>query len=169
MLSVEWSSQTGSRENPRSMARSMAVFDGVVGVDRHHVGARQHHLAHDGVAELEDRVDQPAFLALDGVLAGRDVGHGADLLLGDEGTLLQALAREHDVGDADEDVRRPPQRREVGEEPEHRGERERGALGVLHREGLGRDLADHEEEEDLQHDADHDAPRRRRCPRAAHR
>ena len=81
------SSQTGSREKPRSIARSIAVLDGVVGVDRDHVGARQHHLADDGVAELEDRVDEASLLALDDVLAGRDVGHRADLLLGDERAL----------------------------------------------------------------------------------
>ena len=132
------------------------VLDRVVGVDRDHVGARQHHLAHDGVTELEDRVDQPTFLAFDGVLAGRDVGHRAEVLLGDEGTLLQAPTGEDDVGDPDEQARQPTQRREVGEEPQHRGERERGALGVLHRERLRRDLADHEEQDDLQHDAEDD-------------
>ena len=90
------------REKPPSIARSIAVLDGVVGVDRDHVGTRQHHLAHDGVAELEDRVDEPALLALDHVLLGRDVGHRADLLLGDEGALLQALPRQDHVREADE-------------------------------------------------------------------
>ena len=54
-----------------------------------------------------------SLLALDGVLVGGDVGHRAELLLGDERALLQALAREHDVGDADEQARQPAQRREV--------------------------------------------------------
>ena len=78
------------------------VLDRGLGLDGHHVGARHHHLAHDGVAELEDRVDELALLALDGLLVGRDVGHRAEVLLGDERTLLQALAREHHVGEADE-------------------------------------------------------------------
>ena len=159
MSSVEPSSQTGSRENPRSMARSIASSMVSVGVDRDHVGTREHHLAYDGVAELEDRVDEPPFLDLDRVLLGRDVGHGADLLLGDERALLQTLAREHHVGDTDEEIRRPAQRREVGEEPQHRRDGQRGTFGVLHRERLRRHLADHEEQDDLQHDADDDAPR----------
>ena len=147
----------------------MRLLDGLVGVDRDHVGPREHHLAHDGVAELEDRVDELALLALDRVLFGRDVGHGADLLLGDERALLQALAREHDVGDTDEAARQAAQRREVGEEPQERRDVERGAVGVLHRVRLRRHLADHEEQHDLQHDADDDADRARRRPRAAHR
>ena len=41
------------------------------GLDRHHVGAGHHHLADDGVAEVDDRVDEGALLALDHVLLGR--------------------------------------------------------------------------------------------------
>ena len=52
------------------------------------------------------------------VLVGGDVGHRAELLLGDERALLQALAREHDVGEADEQPRdEHAQRREVRDEP----------------------------------------------------
>ena len=83
MLSVV-SSNAGMREKPPSIARSMRLLDRRVGLDRDHVGARQHHLAHDGVAELEDRVDEPPLLALDRLLVGRDVGHRPEVLLGDE-------------------------------------------------------------------------------------
>ena len=77
-------------------------FDGLVGLHRDHVGAWEHRLAHDGVTELEDRVDELALLAFDHVVVGRDVGHREDLLLGDERPGLQPLARKHDVGDTDE-------------------------------------------------------------------
>ena len=136
------------------------VLDGVVGVDRDHVGARQHHLAHDGVAELEDRVDQASLLAsrwTSSLAATSAIVRISSSVT--KGPCFRPLPGRHDVGHADQEVRRPPQRREVGEEPQHRRERERGALGVLHREGLRRDLPDHEEEEDLEHDADDDAPR----------
>ena len=102
MSSVRVLAARAAARTRRSMARSIASSIVCVGLDGDHVGARQHHLAHDGVAELEDRVDEPALLALDGLLVGGDVGHRADLLLGDERALLQALAREDDVGDADE-------------------------------------------------------------------
>ena len=83
------------REKPPSIARLDRGLDRLVAVDRDHVGTRPHDLAHDGVAELEDRVDEPALLALDLLLVGRDVGHRAEVLLGDERALLQPLAREH--------------------------------------------------------------------------
>ena len=149
MLSVP-PSHAGSREKPPSIAHVDRRLDRVVGLDRDHVGTRQHHLADDGVAELEDRVDELPLLALDRLLVGRDVGHRADLLLGDERALLQALAREHDVGEADEAARQHAQRREVREEPQQRRDAQRGAFGVLDRVRLRRDLADHEEQHDLQ-------------------
>ena len=47
------------------------LVDRRVGVDRDHVGPRHHHLAHDRVAELEDRVDELALLGLDRRLLAR--------------------------------------------------------------------------------------------------
>ena len=126
MLSVP-PSHAGSREKPTSIASSIAASMVCVDLDRDHVGARQHHFAHDGVAELEDRVDELALLAFDGLLFGGDVGHRADLLLGDERALLQPLPGEHDVGDADEATRQDAQRGEVREEPEQRRDPQRGA------------------------------------------
>ena len=58
--------------------------DGCLRFDRDHVRPRDHHFTNDGVPELEDGVDELAFLGLDrGFLSG-DVGHGQDLALGDE-------------------------------------------------------------------------------------
>ena len=50
--------------------------------DVDHVDARHHHLAHDGVAELDDRADEVALLGLDRLVLVGDVGHGEDLVLG---------------------------------------------------------------------------------------
>ena len=50
-------------------------------LDRHHVGAGHHHLAHRRVAPLEDRVDQLAVDLLEHVELGRLVDHREQLLL----------------------------------------------------------------------------------------
>ncbi len=145
------------REKPPSIAVSIAGFDRLVGVDRHHVRPRPHDLAHHRVAELEDGVDEPPLLALDLVLVGRDVRHRAEVLLGDERSLLQALAREQHVRESDQAAREEPQRREVRDGPEEAGHAQRGAVRVLDRVRLRRDLADHEVHEDLDHQADEQA------------
>ena len=64
-----------------------------VGRDRDHVGPRHHHLAHDGVAELEDRVDQLALFLLDLLLFLGDVDQVSDLVLRDERALRQRRGR----------------------------------------------------------------------------
>ena len=127
-------------------------------------GRGQHDLAHHGVAELEDRVDEPALLDLDRLLVGRDVGHRAEVLLGDERALPSGRCPgSSDVGEAD-------QARATGSaaagstviaqrKPDTR---ERGAVGVLDRVRLGRHLADHEEEDDLEHEPDEDTGRAER-------
>ena len=63
MLSVP-PSHAGSREKPLSIAHSIAASIVCVDFHRDDVGTRQHHLAHDRVAELEDRVDELALLAV---------------------------------------------------------------------------------------------------------
>ena len=63
------------------------------GVDRHHVGARHHDLAHDGVAELEDRVDHLALAGLDERALAGQVDQVAQLGLGLERPVAVALAR----------------------------------------------------------------------------
>ena len=97
--------------------------DGRVAFDRDHVGAGQHHLAHDGVAELEDRVDELALFGLDRSLLGRDVGHREDLLLGHERAVAQTLAGQDDVGDPDEAAGQHAQRPEDRDEHEQRRDR----------------------------------------------
>ena len=65
----------------------------LVPLDEHHVGARHHHLADQGVAELEDRVDHPALGRLDHPRLLRQVDQLAQLGLGRERALAEALAR----------------------------------------------------------------------------
>ena len=57
------------------------------------VGARHHHLADDGVAELEDRVDHLALAVLDHAALLGQVDQLAQLDLGGERALPEALAR----------------------------------------------------------------------------
>ena len=77
----------------RSPGRAPAVTVGVV-LDDHHVRARHHHLARDGVAELDDALDELALLVLDHVVLGGGLDDAEQLLLADERPLLEALARE---------------------------------------------------------------------------
>ena len=49
---------------PTAIARSSALAHGRAVRDVDHVGARHHHLAHDRVAELDDRVDELALVGL---------------------------------------------------------------------------------------------------------
>ncbi len=81
-----------------------------VGGDGDHVGARHHHLAHDGVAELDHRLDEPALLRLDHRVLDRQVGDGEQLLLRRVRPALEALAGEEDVGEPDQPARQQPER-----------------------------------------------------------
>ena len=69
------------RETPGAEEQAHRRADRGVGVDRDHVGARNHHLAHDGVVELEDRVDELAVVLFEHVELGRLVDHAEQLLL----------------------------------------------------------------------------------------
>ncbi len=87
-----------------------AVFDGdveraadgrVVG-DQHHVRPRHHDLAGHGVAELDDGLDELALLAFDDLVLGRGLDDPEQLLLRHERPLLQALAGQDHVREADQ-------------------------------------------------------------------
>ncbi len=94
------------------MAISITSDTRAVRLDRHHVRSGHHDLPNDGVAEVDDGVDEGAFLPLDHVVLDRRVGHGQQLLLGHERPLLDALAGQDEVGDADEGAGDPPDRAE---------------------------------------------------------
>ena len=140
------------------------VGDPEVGGDRDHVGSRHHHLAHDGVAELDDRLDELALLGLDDVLLHREVGHGEELLLRRVRAPLEALARQEHVGEADQAARQQPERAAAGQRAPHGpGGGQRGTVGVLDGPGLRRHLGHDEEQRDVEHRGADDAPAAERC------
>ena len=71
-------------------------------VDRHHVGARDHHLTGQRVAQLEDPVDHPALLRLDDLTVRGHIDEIAQLRLALEGPIPKALARSHRIAEDDE-------------------------------------------------------------------
>ena len=110
-------------------------------LDVDHVGARHHHLADDGVAELEHRVDHLPLAGLDhrGLLG--QVDQRAQLGLGRERALGEPLARGERVADQDQQLR---QRAEHPGQRHHRtGRDDREPVGVLPAERARRDADDH--------------------------
>ena len=110
MLSPVTGKPLSSRARWRSRAPSVTL---AVALDGHHVGAGHHDLADDGVAELDDRLDELALLVLDHLVLGGRVGDAEQLLLRHERALLQALAGQEHVGQADERPGDEPQGREA--------------------------------------------------------
>lgn len=79
-------------------------------LDDDHVGARDHHLAHDGVVELEDGVDELAVVLLEHLQLRGLVDHAEQLLLARErGDGLRPPGR-HPVAEGDERVGDGPDR-----------------------------------------------------------
>ena len=105
---------TGMREKPERRNRRMASSRAGALLDRHHVGARHHHLADEGVAELEDRVDHLALHRLDHLGLAGEVDQVAQLVLGRERAVPEAAARGHDVADQDEQAGDRAQQRGAG-------------------------------------------------------
>ena len=70
------------REKPERRKSDIALRSVLSGVEHDHVGARDHDLADDGVAELEDRVDHLALVVLDDVGVAGHVDEVAQLGLG---------------------------------------------------------------------------------------
>ena len=88
-MSSSFVPDTGSRLNPWAMARSSAwVTVDAVG-DDDHVRLRHHHLAGDGVAELDDALDQLALFVLDHLVLGGRLDDAQQLLLAHERPLLR--------------------------------------------------------------------------------
>ena len=92
----------GRRLLPWAMATSSAAVTVASSGDGDHVRPRHHHLAGDGVAELDDALDELALLVLDHLVLGRRLDDAEQLLLADERTLLEALAGQQHVGQPDQ-------------------------------------------------------------------
>ena len=120
MTSSASRSTTGMREYPAFRNSAIACAEVRGGVDRDHVGARHHHLAHDGVVELEDRVDELAVALFEHVELGGLVDHAEQLLLARDAGEADAAGR-HAVAEGDERVR---ERAEQHAQEVHEGRRE---------------------------------------------
>ena len=120
-------STTGIREKPLLRNSPSLRAGGRAGVDRDHVGARHHHLAHDGVVELEDRVDELAVALLEHVELGGLVDHAEQLVLGRERGEAGA-AGGHPVAEGDERVGEGPEQH--AQEVHQRRREPQQAVGV---------------------------------------
>ena len=122
--------------------------DGRLGLEHDHVRAGHHHLADDGVAEVDDRVDERPLGVLDDVLGVGDVGHRQQLGLGHVRRLL-LVARppaDQQVGQPDEDAGDGPDEREADDGGDERRAEQRRPLGVVHGPVLRHRLEDDEDD-----------------------
>jgi hypothetical protein len=124
------------------------------GLHRDHVGARDHHVAHHGVTEVDDGVDQGPLLVLDDVLGQGGVGHGQDHLLRHVWALRYPAAGQDEVGDADQAPGGYPQRSEGHQQADERCGGQGGPLAVLDGPGLGGQLGEDEDDHHLEHGGD---------------
>ena len=140
-----------------------------VGRDVHHVDARHHDLAHDGVAELDDAADELALVALDGLVLVGHVGHGEHLVLGHLRHPVRAAEEEADdaLGHREQELGEPLDGPEVEQGLHHRRGRQGRGVGVLHGEVLGDGLEDDEDDHHFAHRRDEQA-RRAEEPRGEH-
>ena len=113
-------------------------------LDGDHVGAGDHHLADQLVADLDDRLDHLPLFLFDYALLLGDAEQRHQLGLGDEGSDI-AAAGHHDPAHRGHE---PEDRGEDGRQPVHRGSHlERHLVGVAHGQGLGCDLGEDQQEE----------------------
>ena len=95
----------------RPQKQIQALTAGLVAIDDHHVGARNHHFPGDRVPEVDDAVDHPSLVGLDEFTVARDVDEGTQLGLARERSVAKTLARRHRIADQNE------QRRHRSEHP----------------------------------------------------
>ena len=96
-----------------------------------------HHFAHDGVAELEDGVDHHPLAVLDELVLLGEIDQVAQLGLGRERSLAEALAGRQGVADQDQQLRQRAQH--PSQRVDHPGSRQRDRARVLTPEGARRD------------------------------
>ena len=113
----------------------------------HHIHAVHHHVGRGGVVELKDVFDHGALILLDGAVFAADIHHHADLLLGDFlGGIIGVDAQEaqHSIGG---DGEQPHQgQEEFRHAPDDRAGDAGDAFGVLERDALGHQFAQHDHE-----------------------
>ena len=77
----------------------------LVGFDPHHLGARHHHLAGRRIAQLEHRLDHPAFVIGHHTALLRHVDHLAQLDLGGERSVTETASGRHRVAEQNQQPR----------------------------------------------------------------
>ena len=143
-------SWTGRREKPASMATSRALGHRQVGLDRPHVGARHHDLAHDGVAEPDDGVDELALVGLDDLLLRMATSAMASSSDSRMPARLAVAGAHEEVGQAVEPGGEDAHGREGHQRRDDGRHEERGALGVVDGPVLGQRLGQDEDDHDLE-------------------
>ena len=127
-------------------------------VQAEHVGTGHHHLAHEGVLQLEHAMDHLALAALHHALPRPHVHQGAQLLLGDLGPPGLVLGAGQAKGDRGEGAEPGPDRLQQDREPRHRPVHpRREAQRVLDGQRHGQDLAEDGEQEHHARDRDGEA------------
>ena len=120
---------TGIREKPLRRASDSPCRRLLPPLDEHHVSPRDHDFPHDGVAELEHRVDHGPFAWLDDLPLLQQVDQAAQVLLG-PGLALPVAAvlagRQRGASGGEQPGQRP-------EHPDHRAQHGRRGNGHLDR------------------------------------
>jgi hypothetical protein len=141
--------------------RFQRLGDRLVALDGDHVRSGHHDLARDGVAEVDDRMDEGALFALDHVLLVRHVGHRLELGIGDvrRSDAVVALTRTADdqVGQPDEEGRDEADRGEADDNGHDGRAEERGPFGIVDRPVLRHCFEEHEDHDDLEGGSDQHA------------
>ena len=119
---------------------------GLVGVDGDHVGAWDHDLAHEGLAELDDRAHHLAVLVLDGVSLADLVDHLAQVLVDGLAGLGVSGGRLGAAGSGDEAALRGGQDIDPGEQAT---QGEQGGGGVAPAVGAWGEADDDAQQDDV--------------------
>ena len=118
---------------------------------RHHVDARCHHLAYDGVAELNDRMDELALPLFENVLFDPDVDQRFDVFFGDVRSDVRRSAEEPDQAIGNPQEHRGQRRDDPRYDREDRCQPQRHAVARADGDRLGQNLAE-EQDQDRHHD-----------------
>ena len=121
---------------------SVRLAHAVSVLGQHHVDARDHDLARDGVPELEDLVNHPLLFFEQGSLLGDEK---LDLLFGD-GRAPHVGSDTHDSGHCGGRCREEPNdgRQEPGEKRDRSSDGDGDFLGALKPQSLGHEFAEDE-------------------------
>ena len=127
------------------------LLDERVRIDGDHVGPGHHHLAHDGVTELDDLMDERPLVGLDRLVLEGDVGKGEQLGLGHVARAgPRAPSWRDDPGNPDQQSRDPTHGREPDDRRHDRRREQSRPIGVPHCPLFGNRLGEDEDDRDLE-------------------